>query len=246
MFDYLSGLFNLPVNTVKQVVIIAAALIGALWLLNFIRRRVRSARNSLRDELLGGLTAADIKFAIDQAKNAELDPPERSISGATGIYLNKIIADFPDFHLPEAKAAIKLLINEYLPIRFEGADSFAKSKVEKSLAQSVRKEENLKNVSDITVHKISISDYIKTNEYATIVYQASAGYRLDDKKTEDRFIIESTIKFIEDELPAHLLVCKNCGGTIESTAQKVCPYCGSGIVWDTRMSWRFTKIESVE
>ena len=133
MFDYLSGLFNLPARTVKQVVIIVIALIGVLWLLKFIKRKIHDA-GSLRDELLGGLTAADIKFAIDQAKNAELDPPERSISGATGIYLNKILADFPDFHLPEAKAAIELLISEYLPIRFEGADRFVKSKVEKSLA----------------------------------------------------------------------------------------------------------------
>ena len=114
------------------------------------------------------------------------------------------------------------------------------------MAQSVRRDEKIKNVSSVTVHKISISNYIKTNEYATVFYQASVGYMLDDKKTEDRYKIESTIKFIDDEMPAHLLVCKNCGGVIESTAQKVCAYCGSGIVWDTRMSWRFTKIEPVD
>ena len=246
MMDFFTGLFNVSAKTIKQAVVIVIALIALLWLVKFIRVKIRGARSRVRDELLGGLTAADIKFAIDQAKNAELDPSPKSISGATNIYLNKILADFPDFHLPEAKASVELLINEYLPIRFEGAKNFIKSEVEPSLAKSVRTEEKILNVSDILVHKISISNYIKTSEFATITYQASAGYRLDDKKIEDRFIIESTIKFIENDVPSHLLVCRNCGGVIESTSQKVCAYCGSGIVWDTRKSWRFTKIESVD
>lgn len=246
MFEQIGRLLNVSANTARQIIIIAAALIAALWLVKFIRRKVRSAGGILRNELLGGLTAADLKYALDQAKAAELDPPEKSISGATDIYIKKILKDFPDYHLPEARAAVSLLISEYLALRFGGAQQFVKSEVENSLAQAVRKAEGIRTVSDIVVHKVSISNYVKTNEYATITYQASAGYKLNEKKIEDRFKIESTIKFTENELPAHLLVCKNCGGVIESTSQKVCAYCGSGIVWDTRMSWRFTSIVPVE
>ena len=182
MMEFLTGLFNVSAKTIKQVAVIVIALIALLWLVKFIRGKIRGARSRVCDELLGGLTAADIKFAIDQAKNAELDPSPKSISGATNIYLNKILADFPDFHLPEAKASVELLINEYLPIRFEGAKNFVKSEVEASLAKSVRTEEKILNVSDISVHKISISNYIKTNELQRLLIRLRQDTDLRKKK----------------------------------------------------------------
>ncbi len=207
----------------------------------FLGSRAAMRIGGLRSSLFGGLTAADLKYAIEESKKAELDPPQRSVSGATNLYLEKIKRDFPDFHLPEAKTAVSLLVQEALEIRYTGKTRFTESYVEDDLAASIEKSPSPRQLDSVEIHTVTIANYVKTKEYATITYQASAGYRLDGKKIETRYEIDSTIKFI-DEASTHLLTCKNCGGVIESTAQKVCAYCGSGIVWDTRLSWRFTAI----
>ena len=97
-------------------------------------------------------------------------------------------------------------------------------------------------LSDVAFHDCAIRSYIKTSEYATITYIATIGYTAGDKRYEDRYLVDSTLKLSEMGIPKKLLICSQCGGAIDSTALKYCPYCGSGIVWDTKLSWRFTTV----
>ena len=196
-----------------------------------IKRTARGAGISLR-EIFNML-----KLAKDQPRTVE----PRSVFGATSIYLPKIEQDFVDFHQNEAIAAVKVLIYEYLAIRYEGQQDFKKSQVSPQLITMVDKQSGY-TVNNEQVHQVAISKYEKTKEYATITYQASVGYLLDNEPVEERYAVEYTLKLRENDIEQKTLICPQCGGTYESTRQSVCPYCGAGIVRDTIMSWKFTSI----
>lgn len=227
------------------LVVFALAFLVCSLLAGLIFKKFKKTKRRIKKELFGGLTMKDLGRAVNQAKNAEIKPPEKSVSSATNIYLPKIEKDFPDYHLPEAKAAISILISEFFAVRYENASSFVKAETSPGLFEAVSKTEESHNISDVCIHRITITGYVRTKEFATITYQISGGYRLDGKITESRFEAESTIRYLEEETAVHMLTCKNCGGAIDSSVQKFCPYCGSGIVWDTRVSWQFTSVKEI-
>ena len=154
----------------------------------------------------------------------------------------KITKDFADFHNAEAISAVKIFINEFLEIRYNEKDKFEHSNVEEGLEELIEQSSRRGNVYDINIHKIAISAYNKTNEYATIVYQASVGYNINENRQEERYTIEYTLKLSENGIADKILKCDNCGATIDSTAIENCPYCDARIIRDTRMSWKFTSI----
>ena len=204
-----------------------------------IKQKVRSSANSL----FGGLKMSDLKYAIQSAKEAEFNPEPRTVFGATSIYLPQILKDFPDFHESDAVSAVKRLILEYLSIKYEGKESFTDSVTEPGLERMADTAKAKGNVTGEKVHAVAISKYEKTKEYATITYQASVGYSLDGKPFEERYAIQYSLKLRENDIEQKTLICPQCGGAYDSTSQTVCPYCGSGIIRDTIMSWRFTSIE---
>lgn len=232
---YITNQRNDKMSLIIILALIAVICLCAVFFTSGIRRFV--------SKISGGISAVDIKYAIDMAKEYEENPPIKSVSGATDMYLRRIKSDFPDFHFPEAKANVTTLINEYLPIRYSGYSSFSESEAEKYLISNVTKENGHKTVSDITVHTITISNYIKTEECATITYCIAVGCKLDGRNTEERYKIQSTFKFEEAGSPSQTLTCVNCGAPIKSSSIKYCEYCGSGIVWDTRRSWKFSAVE---
>ncbi len=189
-----------------------------------------------------GLNSGDIKKAVNEAKQAADDPEPRTVFGATKMYLDLIRKDFPDYHNDEAVSALKTLVREFLEIRFEGREKYDLANVEEGLELMADRGSGT-DVTEIKIHSAAISAYDKTKEYATVTYVAAAGFRAGDKKYEERYRVKYTLKLIEKDYPAKMLVCPRCGGTINSTAEPVCPFCGSGIIRDTILSWRFTSIE---
>lgn len=177
-------------------------------------------------------------------ENIAAEPQKRSVSGATSLYLPKIRADFPEFHAEEAFAAVKVFVNEYLAVRCGAAGGFSSSPVEASLGALIASERLTGVPADIRVHAVSITGYRKTLEYATIAYQASVGWRLDGTLREERYDIESTRKLTEHGVADKSLICERCGGAFPSASETVCPYCGTAVIRDTRLSWRFTGIRA--
>ena len=218
--------------------IFAAIAAGAAVLVIRIYKRVKRTRDALLGSIdaLGGLAAGLNGASV----SGEAQEP-RSVSGATSLYLPKIEEDFADFHYPEAVAAVKAFICEYLSVKYEGG-RFSVSNVDPGVAATVDKLPEKHSVTDEAVHRTAICGYTKTEEYATITFRAAAGYKLDGRQTEDRYDIEYTLKLREEGIEQKSLICPRCGGAFTSTSEKVCPYCGSGIIRDTVMSWRFTSI----
>ena len=174
-------------------------------------------------------------------KDAPDTPEPKTVFGATSIYLPQVVRDFPDFHNSDAIAAVKTLVCEYLAIRYEGSPRFAKSIVSEGLIAMIDKTPG-HTVNNEVVHKVAMSNYVKTKECATITYQASVGYRLDGTSVEERYAVEYTISLRDEYGEKKALICPCCGGVYTSTSETACPYCGAGIVRDTIKSWRFTSI----
>ena len=166
---------------------------------------------------------------------------QKTVFGATSIYLPLVRRDFPDFHNSDAVAAVKTLVCEFLAIRYEGRQSFEKSIVSEGLIAMIDRQPG-HTVNDESVHQVAMSNYVKSLECATITYQASVGYLLDGNRVEERYAVEYTMSLRDEYGEKKALVCPQCGGAYTSTSQKFCAFCGSGIVRDTVKSWRFTSI----
>lgn len=221
---------------------ILAALFVLFVIVN-ITKAIRNWRTKITDDLLGGLRLSDLKNAMQEGSREADNPTPRTLFGATSIYLPRILKDFPDFHMPEAKNAVGLLLTEYLKIRYGELEDFKDSNVERDLISMVPKAENAGAVTDVNFHDCAVRNYLKTQEYATITYIATIGYTALGRRFEERYQADSTLKLSEEGIPKKLLICSQCGGAIDTTAHKFCPYCGSGIVWDTKLSWRFTAVK---
>lgn len=221
------------------LIALAAIILIVIAIIGRIKRKIRSAASSL----FGGFKLSDLAYAINKAKEAEFKPEPITVFGATSIYLPLIEKDFPDYHNSDAVAAVKKLIFEYLSIKYEGKERFTDSKTEPGLERMVDVICSDGKVTGEKVHAAAISKYDKTKEYATVTYQASVGYSVNGKPAEERYAVEYTLKLRDNGIEQKTLICPQCGGAYDSTAQTVCPYCGSGIIRDTVMSWVFSSIE---
>lgn len=238
---------NLPI--VVGVIILAVSIVS-LGLINYMYRKIRIAKNRFINRVTKnvfgvGMNSGDIGTLINAAQEISKEPEVKSVSDLTRIYLPKITKDFADFHNTEAVAAVKMFIKEYLDIKYQNKHSFINSNVQPGLETTVNVEPEKSSVNDVLIHKIAIKDYIKTNEYATIFYQASAGYTVNGDKKEERYKIEYTMKLKENGIAEKIMKCDNCGASIDSAEHETCPYCDVRIIRDTRMSWKFTSVTDI-
>ena len=223
-----------------KVWVITACVIAGCGLVFLI---IRSIVRKIRDNLLGGITASDIAGIIHDAKEEEQCPEPRTVFGATDLFMNQILKDFPDFHYKEVESSVKIFLYEMLSVKYEGKSSFTDSVVIKGLEKMIDVSPEHSDVRDETVHKIAISNYVKTKEYNTIVFQAAVGYSVNGKRCEERYKVEYSLLLYEHDVSKKNLTCKQCGGPIASTGVTVCPFCGTGFLWDTKVAWQFSSVD---
>ena len=127
--------------------IFAAIAAGAAVLVWRIYKRVKSAR----DALLGGIDAlGGLAAGLNGASLSGEAQEPRSVSGATSLSLPKIEEDFADFHYPEAVAAVKAFICEYLSVKYEGG-RFSVSNTDPGVEAAVDKSPEKHSVTDEAV-----------------------------------------------------------------------------------------------
>ena len=180
------------ISEYKAIIILVAILIGLGVITSMIKsikrkakraanRIVNNAINRATSRVLGaGINMNDVSKLINATKEAADEPEKKSVFGATNLYLPKIEKDFADFHNMEAISAIKIFINEYLDIKYGEKQHFSNSNVEPGLETMINIESNRISTSNVTIHNTAISNYIKTNEYATITYQVAVGYNVNE------------------------------------------------------------------
>lgn len=207
--------------------------------------------DKLRDEVMDvtvgatGLTPSQIYNVAEAAmtflEGAEAPKP-KSVTGATDVYLKKIMADFNNWSMSDAEVDIQDFIREYLAVKYEGAEAINVRNVGEEVLASIEKSAEPLKVSDVVFNKFAISGYQKSEDYATIKYQVSCGFNLtDSEKTvrrETRYKINYSLRFIGgDDTAVFSYVCPNCNATIGVADVHECPYCGAKLVMDTLYSW---------
>ena len=242
------------ISDYKAIIILIIILIGmgvVTAMFKSIKRKAKRAANRIvnnavhraTSRVLGaGIDINDVSKLINATREAADEPEKKSVFGATNLYLPKIEKDFADFHNMEAISAIKIFINEYLDIKYGEKKNFSNSNVEPGLESMIDISNNRSSTSNVNIHNTAISNYIKTNEYATITYQVAVGYNVNEGRKEERYKVEYTMKLKENGIAEETMKCDNCGASIDSTAHEICPYCDARIIRDTRMSWKFTSV----
>lgn len=178
-----------------------------------------------------------------------------SVSGGTTLYLPRIKKDFPDFEFN----VISKKVEQFFHIYFEALEKQSilslqkienteavESKIQFEIDDLITLEERV-NIDKIKFNGISIWNYVKSKEVATINFQVSLGYKYikeSPKKRESgvdqvKYSLDMSYLFEDYSKENFALTCQSCGGPIKDT-QTFCEFCGAGLVRNIEMVWRIS------
>ena len=203
---------------------------------------------SVTDSIKGNIGQA--KSLIDQISKAteEAAHTPMTISGAEGMYSQRIVRDFPEFNFDVAKQTVTSVLTRYFNVL--NTDSSDESLAECCTKSFTGELEARKQMEDILydkfkIHKVAISDYRKNNDEAVITYQAAVEYQLKNKMMSQHVYNIKYVYFLEYGAEGEnvSLKCQNCGAPIDTVGEKVCPYCGERIEASVERTWKVNKVE---
>ena len=194
---------------------------------------------------------------IQGLKNIEQDSRNTalSISGGTSIYLPRIQSDFPEYHRSTMEEKIKQFIISYYNCLEKKSISYldnieVSASVRDEIASQISdlKESNSQfRCDNIKVHAVSIVEYRKTKEFATVKYQISFEYLGNTGKVQAKYEVDVTYLFEDIDIDSFSLRCEHCGAPLKDESS-ICEYCGSIIVRNIVKVWvvsNFKKLRQV-
>ena len=153
--------------------VIVAIVIIALVLRQKVRRFAR--------ENLGTDNFQEIMDAVNE-ESTRNEP--KSVSGMDRLLLPKILEDFPDFDMHEAKIHAR----DYIQF-------------------------HLTDKQSVIVHKIVLSDYLETLSKKTVVMQAAVAYMENGRTVQTRYQLDYSFK-LDEGAEAVAANYPNCGATL--------------------------------
>ena len=232
----------MKIGTIVTLAVILAIIIAIVIAINKITKSVRRTVRSVTRDI--NSVSGSINLLREIAKEDELTPEIKSVGGATSLYLKQIQSDFPEYHNSDAENAIRTFIEELINIRYTKKSKFEKARVSDKVSLNIDKEPS-GIIDNLRFNGISIYNYTKTRDYATVVYRVSVGFDYNSKRVETRYEVDYTLQLRDNTIASKSLKCPNCGGTYQSTRDSECPYCGAGIVRDTILNWVITKSKEI-
>lgn len=207
-----------------------------------------SAGSVLGSAIALGITAlaagSAIKKAREENPTLQPKPQKKIISGATQMYIPRILNDFPDFHNPHAESDIKSVLREYIYSIHNGKTSLNCEGIDTTVFDRIIPKDD-GNVTDIIFHQIEIHNYQKSNNYATIFYQIAFGYLLNGIQKEVLYEVHYTLQ-VQGYDATEMMKCTNCGAPIETNSMVTrCKYCDAQIGKDTISSWIVSDIREL-
>lgn len=214
---------------------------------------IQKLNREVMDVVVGatGLTPSEIT-QVAAASSAFISgaqtPSPKSISGATDIYLNKIMKDFPNYSTSDAEKELREGIFDFIAVRYQGKTESEILSAGPNVLPTIERADRVCEVSNIKIHRFAIAGYKKSEEYATVSYQAACGFDLKDAETketkhlENRYKMDYSLRFAEDGTTAYSYTCPNCNAALGANTKNECPYCGARIVMDTIYSWYIASI----
>jgi hypothetical protein len=181
-----------------------------------------------------------IEDAAEGIMNAVFNsgPSIRSTGGATSVCLVQVKSDFKDFHAEDADTDIQTFVLELLQIKYEGKQGFEKAKVSEKVTFNLGDKYSLP-LSNVKINNMSIGDYQKSLNSATLKYRVSVGFDVGGLRQEKLYEVEYTLQ-LRDEFGEHkFLECQNCGAPLEEASGE-CTYCGMKHMRDTISNWVVT------
>ncbi len=156
--------------------IFAAAALAIAAVFFTVRAKLRRFSREIlgTTDLIQGLKALD----------SDHENTPRSLNGCDSLLLPRILKDFPDFDINQAKDLLRKYLKKQLGTRPE-----------------------------FTVHNIAIARYLPSAAQKTIVFQAAVSYREGDKKLQKRYDIFYAY-LLPQELGGVAANCPNCGAAL--------------------------------
>lgn len=192
----------------------------------------------------------------------------KSVSSATGLYLPRIVRDFPGFHYDEMKERAQNVLVSYLhsidrqdaAILSEGTQEL---KDRLSMRISMLKSQDIReHYENIRIHQTEIHQYRKEKGRCSIIFQSAVEYKhyseqqgkiiagRNDLKSQEKYNIRMIYiqdrDIMEDTRDTALgLNCPNCGAPLSSLGAKVCAYCDTPLIEFNIRIWYFSDVEIV-
>ncbi len=189
------------------------------------------------------------------SREQEIENTPKSVAGMEPLERPKIQRDFPDMSIDELKSRdIDEIYAYYNALKIGNIARYnemhlfndqMKSAIDSALRQGY-------SISDINIHRQSISRYTKTEKTATINIQtAFEGLKstkglTDGKKTQLRVETQWVYLLDTDNFDSSLtttLNCPNCGAPVADLAGKFCEHCGSEVTIDYGRSWHLSYLK---
>lgn len=213
--------------------IIVSAIIGGIYaIVNEVKRTIRRKLN----------TVLNVGTLLSSVGEMEAATP-KSVGGATDMFAKQIKRDFPNFHLPDAEGVIKQFVSDIIHMQYGRRNEFISKNV--SINKDNVHKTSSGDVRNITINKVVISNYIKSNLTATIVYRCSVGFDLDGKRVETRYEVRYSIELKNGTSKGIAINCPNCGAAISITSDCLCEYCKSQVLYDSILNWMITSVEEL-
>ncbi len=190
-------------------------------------------------------------------RDFEMEETPKSISGMESIERPKIVEDFPKMSIDELKSRdIDEIFAYYHALENGDFSRYDDNELFNDRMKSaiIAAQKNRYSLSNINIHRQSISRYTKTANTATINIQTSLeGFKKDiampdGKKTQLRVQTEWIYLLDPENFNGGLtttLNCPNCGAPVSGIGNDYCEHCGSEITINYSRSWQLSYINEI-
>lgn len=247
----------MPTLFVVVIIIFAVILIVVL----FVRSKIRAVSRQV-------FGTSDITQGLRAYQAAEEGRP-RSLSNMTQIYEPMIARDFPDFNLKEfIMLAENMLLSVFNAIEAKdeelimNASDSLRDRVINQIRELQSKGET-EFYDDVKIHGTALNRYENADGRCVVTLQSSVEYRhyahaggrlvRGDSVHRQQVRYNTEIIYIQDaKLVSNAIhdnaigvSCPSCGAPVKALGQKVCDYCGRGIVEINLKSWSINRFDLI-
>lgn len=243
------------------VLVLLLVLVGIIY---YAYHRISTKVRSFSQMAFG---TSSLMKGLEQVE-ADYATTPKSVSGATSMYLPRIMKDFPDFHYDEMKRRAENVLMSYL--RSIDSDNVSlltegTEELKEQLSMHIdmlHSQGEMAHYSQMKLHRTEIYQYRKQKGRCSVVFQSALEYKYyrekngkvtagsRDRKTQSRYNVECIYiqdrDMIEDEKDMALVMnCPNCNAPLSGTGARVCEYCGTPIVEFNIYTWNFSDVKEI-
>ncbi len=208
-------------------------------------------RNKVRSFSKEAFGTEDIIKGIKQEELETLSTP-LTLTGMEKLDLPRLNKDFKNLNINELKRDSENKVISCLNAIETKDSNNIKEEILKIWINNKLQDLKDKNVTydSIKIHKTLLNRYEKNDAIATIKIHIALEYIYhEDKKSpqkiQTRFELEYIYIIDEDKIGMEKgvgLNCPNCGAPIKNLGDKICSYCGSGVIDILKRTWVLNKI----